>query len=80
MTLLNSTETDDAPRYHSGNKINIYLQAVTIVLFLFQRARYDLTNKWRSYTWNHMSDYEKKAYLDENEKKGNKRLDFRYRL
>ncbi|KAG2233160.1 hypothetical protein INT48_001653 [Thamnidium elegans] len=73
-------QIDDAPRYRNGNKINIYLQAVTIVLFLFQRTRYDVTNKWRSYTWNRMNDFEKKAYLDENEKKGNNRLDFRYRL
>ncbi|KAI7888731.1 major facilitator superfamily domain-containing protein [Mucor mucedo] len=73
-------KANDAPRYRQGNKINIVLQAVTIGLFLFQRTRYNLTNKWRRRVWNSMSDYEKHVYQNENGDQGNNRLDYQYRL
>jgi hypothetical protein len=73
-------QVSDAPRYRHGNKINILLHAITILLFLYQRTRYNLINKWRKYQWNQMTDYQKKIYSIENEAKGNNRLDFKYRL
>ncbi|KAG2215422.1 hypothetical protein INT46_001385 [Mucor plumbeus] len=73
-------QVSDAPRYRHGNKINILLHVITILLFLYQRTRYDLINKWRKYQWNQMTVYQKKIYSIENEAKGNNRLDFKYRL
>ncbi|CAO3628867.1 unnamed protein product [Mucor fragilis] len=73
-------QVSDAPRYRHGNKINMLLHATTILLFLYQRTKYDLINKWRAYQWRQMTDFQKKIYSLEHEAQGNNRLDFKYRL
>ncbi|ORY94142.1 major facilitator superfamily domain-containing protein [Syncephalastrum racemosum] len=70
----------DAPRYFYGNTINIILCCVTIVLFLIQRYRYVLTNKYRERKWNSMTVEEQQTYLKTTDKKGSNRLDFRFRI
>lgn len=70
----------DAPRYFYGNTINIILCCVTIVLFLVQRYRYILTNKYRERKWNNMTVEEQQTYLKTTDKKGSNRLDFRFRI
>ncbi|KAI8379619.1 major facilitator superfamily domain-containing protein [Radiomyces spectabilis] len=70
----------DAPRFHTGNWINIGLIATAIILMLFQRTRYDLTNRWRSRKWDQMTEFERQDYLATTKDKGNDRLDFRFRL
>ncbi|KAF7721586.1 hypothetical protein EC973_004457 [Apophysomyces ossiformis] len=73
-------QDSDAPRYRTGNWINIGLTIATIFLFLFQRFRYSLTNVWREKKWNNMSDEERKRYLQTTKDVGSNRLDFRFRL
>lgn len=73
-------QTSDAPRYRHGNKINMLLHLITILLFLYQRTKYDLINRWRAYQWRQMTDFQKKVYNLEHEAQGNNRLDFKYRL
>ncbi|KAI8083301.1 major facilitator superfamily domain-containing protein [Gilbertella persicaria] len=73
-------QTSDAPRFRRGNKINIFLNITTILLFMFQRGRYKLTNKWRNIMWNNMTASEQKEYIEENKSIGNYGLDFQYRL
>ncbi|CEP07753.1 hypothetical protein [Parasitella parasitica] len=70
----------DAPRYRHGNKINMLLHIITILLFVFQRTKYNLVNKWRQYQWRQMTDFQQKIYRIENESLGNDQLDFKYRL
>ncbi|KAI7848942.1 major facilitator superfamily domain-containing protein [Circinella umbellata] len=71
---------EDAPRYPKGNLICIICNVITLFLFLSQRLRYSLTNKYRAKKWNAMSDSEKKEYNNNTKDKGNDRLDFRFRI
>ncbi|CAO0801119.1 unnamed protein product [Mucor circinelloides] len=73
-------KTADAPHYHQGNYINIALQAATAVLFLAQRTRYALTNRYRAKKWNSMTENEKKTYNETTKDLGSNRLDFQFRL
>lgn len=70
----------DAPRYVRGNMICVVLNIVAAFLFLFQRFRYDLTNRWRNHKWNNMSEEEKLHYLKTTKHKGSNRLDYRFRI
>ena len=71
---------DDAPRYPTGNLICIVLNIVAIFLFISQRVRYTLTNKYREKEWNSMSDADKEIYNKTTKHKGNDRLDYRFRI
>ncbi|KAI9304489.1 major facilitator superfamily domain-containing protein [Cunninghamella echinulata] len=70
----------DAPRYHTGNWINIALTLITTFLFLFQHFRYKLTNKYREKKWNALSDKEKKQYIETTKDLGSNRLDYRFNV
>ncbi|KAI9259673.1 major facilitator superfamily domain-containing protein [Phascolomyces articulosus] len=70
----------DAPRYPKGNLVCIICNVITVFLFLSQRARYSLTNKYRAKKWNAMSDSEKKQYNKTTKHKGSDRLDYRFRI
>ncbi|KAH8553186.1 major facilitator superfamily domain-containing protein [Umbelopsis sp. PMI_123] len=70
----------DAPRFYHGNKILIGLCLATIILFLGQRTRYVLTNKYREKKWNSMTRKQRQDYDLTTSEKGNDRLDFRFRL
>ncbi|KAJ8659312.1 hypothetical protein O0I10_005027 [Lichtheimia ornata] len=70
----------DAPRYLRGNMICVVLNIVAAFLFLFQRFRYDLTNRWRNRKWNNMSEEQKLHYLKTTKHKGSNRLDYRFRI
>jgi hypothetical protein len=74
------TEAYDAPRFYHGNKILIGLCLATIILFLGQRTRYVLTNKYREKKWNSMTRKQRQDYDLTTSEKGNDRLDFRFRL
>lgn len=80
MLLHPFIETWDAPRYYYGNTICIALQSVLAILFLSLRFRYSLTNRWRTYKWERMSQEEKKHYIQTTKAKGSNRLDFRFRI
>lgn len=71
---------DDSPRFHRGNWINFALCAVTALLFIFQRTRYNLTNKIRTRKWNNLSDEQKQEYNKTTKHEGSDRLDFKFRL
>ncbi|KAI9319496.1 major facilitator superfamily domain-containing protein [Dichotomocladium elegans] len=73
-------QASDAPRYPRGNKICVVLGIVTILLFLSQRTRYDLTNRWRERKWVKMTDAEKISYLETTKDLGSNRLDYRFRV
>ncbi|CDH48430.1 mfs general substrate transporter [Lichtheimia corymbifera JMRC:FSU:9682] len=73
-------QTWDAPRYYYGNTICIALQSVLAILFLSLRFRYSLTNRWRTYKWERMTQEEKKHYIQTTKAKGSNRLDFRFRI
>ncbi|KAI7882665.1 MFS general substrate transporter [Lichtheimia hyalospora FSU 10163] len=70
----------DAPRYLRGNMICVVLNIVAAFLFMFQRFRYDLTNRWRNHKWNNMSEEQKLHYLKTTKHKGSNRLDYRFRI
>jgi hypothetical protein len=63
-----------------GNWINFALMAGAALLFIAQRTRYSLTNKFRAAKWNNMSDDQKKDYLKTTKSVGSNRLDYRFRL
>ncbi|OBZ84986.1 hypothetical protein A0J61_06960 [Choanephora cucurbitarum] len=69
-------QASDAPRFRQGNKINMALCVITILLFLFQKTRYKLINKQRKVVWNNMSSLEQKEYIQENKDIGNYGLHF----
>ncbi|KAI9492274.1 major facilitator superfamily domain-containing protein [Zychaea mexicana] len=73
-------QTWDAPRYYYGNTINIILIAILGLLFMAQRLRYDLTNRWRARKWGKMSEEERQHYRDTTKDTGSNRLDFRFYL
>lgn len=73
-------QTNDAPRYHKGNWINIGLQIAAVFLFLSLRFRYAITNSVRAKKWNNMTDDEKKTYNETTKNLGSDRLDFQFRL
>ncbi|CAO3680449.1 unnamed protein product [Umbelopsis vinacea] len=70
----------DAPRFYHGNWILIGLTLATVALFLLQRTRYVLTNRYREKKWNSMTDEQKRDYDLTTSHQGNDRLDFRFRL
>ncbi|KAI9498203.1 major facilitator superfamily domain-containing protein [Zychaea mexicana] len=70
----------DAPRYPVGNVVCIILNVVAIGLFISQRLRYSLTNKYREKKWNAMTDAEKTNYYKTTKHKGSNRLDYRFRI
>ncbi|KAI8143455.1 major facilitator superfamily domain-containing protein [Fennellomyces sp. T-0311] len=70
----------DAPRYPTGNLVCIILNVVTIFLFISQRVRYSMTNKYREKKWNGMSDADKEQYNKTTKHKGSDRLDYRFRI
>jgi hypothetical protein len=78
--FFSKTEAYDAPRFYHGNKILIGLSLTTITLFLLQRTRYILTNKYREKKWSSMTHEQRQDYELNTTQKGSERLDFRFRL
>ncbi|KAK9765012.1 hypothetical protein K7432_006995 [Basidiobolus ranarum] len=70
--------TDDQPRFHRGNWINIGLLTIACILFLALRAYYIYVNNKRDKIWNAMTNEERQHYLDTTKDRGNNRLDFRF--
>ncbi|EJT97231.1 MFS general substrate transporter [Dacryopinax primogenitus] len=71
-------QADDAPYYHSGNRILIGLAVYNVALFVGTKAFYMWVNAERAKVWDAMTREEKAHYLATTEDKGNKRLDFRF--
>ncbi|KAJ3013771.1 UNVERIFIED_CONTAM: hypothetical protein HDU68_000559, partial [Siphonaria sp. JEL0065] len=69
-------QASDAPRYHTGNFINLGFIAVTIFLFLNQKFLYKRLNKQRAELWNSKSEAEKQDYNATTTHEGSQRLDF----
>ncbi|KAI8149747.1 major facilitator superfamily domain-containing protein [Fennellomyces sp. T-0311] len=70
----------DAPRFPTGNVVCIILNVIAMGLFISQRVRYSMTNKYREKKWNAMSDSDKEHYNKTTKHKGSNRLDFRFRI
>ena len=71
----------DAPYYKTGNTVCIAILALSLVTFVVQRQYLVHLNKQKERVWNALSPEEKIIYqtdVEEREKDGNKRLDFRF--
>lgn len=68
--------SDDAPKYHRGNKVIIGLCCMNVCLFVLTKLYYIWRNKTKTAKWDSFSDSEKKDYLAKHQDSGNKRLDF----
>ncbi|KAI9269149.1 major facilitator superfamily domain-containing protein [Phascolomyces articulosus] len=70
----------DAPRYPTGNTVCIILNIAAFGLFITQRVSYSISNKRREKKWNALSDTEKEEYNNTTKDRGNRRLDYRFRI
>ncbi|CAO1638857.1 unnamed protein product [Sympodiomycopsis kandeliae] len=71
----------DSPYYKQGNKVLVSICALSLVSFVVQRQYLIYLNARKEKAWKSMSTQEQKDYqedLDEREKEGNQRLDFRF--
>ena len=69
---------EDRPRYRQGNRTLLSLCCVNIFLYIGTKAYYTVRNRQKERKWNMMTEDEKERYLETNQQKGNKRLDFRF--
>lgn len=72
---------NDAPYYHTGNKILISLCVLALIVVVLQREFLRYLNRQKERTWGAMSLEEQELYQADQvarAKEGNKRLDFRF--
>lgn len=72
---------DDAPFYHTGNKVLISFCVLALAIFVAQNLWLRLLNRRKAKAWDRLTEVEKKDYQDDKaarEKDGNERLDFRF--
>lgn len=78
IVASNIYRKDDAPRYHTGNKVLLAILAYNVGLYVATQWWYMYRNASREKIWSKMSLEEKKMYLETTKDQGNKRLDFRF--
>jgi len=72
--------TPDKSHYYKGYKALLALVAWNIILFTSAKAYYQWRNKMRHRQWKSMTKDERLHYLNTTTDKGNKRLEFRFKL
>ncbi|KAG0674411.1 hypothetical protein C6P40_000403 [Pichia californica] len=68
--------SDDAPKYHRGNRVIIGICCMNISLFVLGKFYYIWRNKVKTAKWDSFTVEEKQEYLSIHRDDGNKRLDY----
>lgn len=78
IVASNIYRADDAPLYRRGNSVLLGIIAWNLVMYAFAKTYYVWKNKSRQKEWGAMTSEEQLVYMEKNQDRGNKRLDFRF--
>ncbi|KAF4627859.1 hypothetical protein G7Y89_g10293 [Cudoniella acicularis] len=71
-------QASDKPLYKAGNHVLLYINILSLFLFIFAKVYYVLKNKSRDKKWNALTAEQRRDYTRNTTDKASRRLDFRF--
>jgi hypothetical protein len=78
ITASQIYKAKDSPLYKTGNHILLYINILSLSLFIFAKVYYVQKNKIRDRKWNALTKEEQRDYTLNTTDQGSRRLDFRF--